>query len=63
MRRRGPELGALLLYLATSVACFGRDVVRDPSGSAVGLHTSDQGFFMWSLVHWLRVLEGRDSRS
>jgi hypothetical protein len=56
--RRG-AVAALALYCLISVAFFGFPVLTDPTGSVVGSFGSDQGFFMWSLVHWkLVVLEG-----
>jgi hypothetical protein len=56
--RRG-AVAALALYCLLSIAFFGFPVLTDPTGSVVGSFGSDQGFFMWSLVHWkLVVTEG-----
>ncbi len=53
---------ALALYTVGSVLLFGRGIVfGDASDTVVGRFGSDQGFFMWSLVHWKRVLQGAES--
>ena len=60
MRGKLEGVGAFVAYLAISLLVFGR-VLGDLGGSVVGLYGGDQGFFAWSLVHWLEVLAGNQS--
>ena len=53
---RWGTVAALALYCACSIAFFGFPALTDPQGSVVGSFGSDQGFFMWSLVHWKMVV-------
>jgi hypothetical protein len=51
----------LALYVAASLLLYGRGVVfGDARETVVGRFGSDQGFFMWSLVYWKRVLSGAE---
>ena len=47
---------AFAAYLVASVALFGREVLERPTSTVVGSFGGDQSFFLWSLVHWTRVL-------
>ncbi len=47
---------AFAAYLTASVALFGREVLERPTSTVVGSFGGDQSFFLWSLVHWTRVL-------
>ncbi len=60
MRRFEPVL-VLLGYVACSLALIGRHLLRAPQDAVVGSFGGDQGFFAWSLVHWLEVLQQRQS--
>ena len=61
---RWGTVAALALYCACSIAFFGFPALTDPQGSVVGSFGSDQGFFMWSLVHWKQVVtEGAGLRA
>jgi hypothetical protein len=53
---RWGTVAALALYCVCSIAFFGFPALTDPQGSVVGSFGSDQGFFMWSLVHWKQVV-------
>ena len=57
MRRLEP-LWVLLGYAVASVALIGRFWLRAPDDAVVGSYGADQGFFAWSLVHWVEVLAG-----
>jgi len=48
--------GALLLYLAASVAIFGRHVVVAPDSRVVGDLGADKTIFMWNFVWWPHAL-------
>ncbi len=60
MRRLEPLL-VLLGYTVGSLVLIGRFVIRAPHDAVVGSFGGDQGFFAWSLVHWLEVLAGNQS--
>ena len=60
MRRLEPLL-VLLGYMLGSVVLIGRFVIRAPHDAVVGSFGADQGFFSWSLVHWVEVLAGNQS--
>ena len=60
MRRLEPLL-VLLGYAVVSVVLVGRFVIRAPHDAVVGSFGADQGFFAWSLVHWVEVLAGNQS--
>ena len=55
MRRLEP-LWVLLGFVAASVALIGRFWLAAPRDAVVGSYGADQGFFAWSLVHWVEVL-------
>ncbi|MFM9125219.1 MAG: hypothetical protein ACKOSO_08770, partial [Actinomycetota bacterium] len=55
MRRLEPPL-VLLGYVLASLVLIGRHVLRAPADAVVGSFGADQGFFAWSLVHWVEVL-------
>lgn len=55
MRRAEPLL-VLLGYVLASLVLIGRHLLRSPADAVVGSFGADQGFFSWSLVHWLEVL-------
>jgi hypothetical protein len=55
MRRVEPLL-VLLGYALASVLLIGRHLLRAPADAVVGSFGADQGFFTWSLVHWVEVL-------
>jgi hypothetical protein len=57
MRRLEP-LWVLLGYGVASLLLLGRFWVRAPQDAVVGSYGADQGFFAWSLVHWVEVLAG-----
>lgn len=57
MRRLEP-LWVLLAYVAASLLLIGRFLLADPVGAVVGRYGADQGFFIWSLTHWLNVVQG-----
>jgi hypothetical protein len=59
LRAGSPTLTAALAfvaYLVASVGLFGREVLERPTTTVVGSFGGDQSFFLWSLVHWTRVL-------
>lgn len=60
MRRFEPLL-VLLGYSVASLVLVGRFVVRAPHDAVVGSFGADQGFFAWSLVHWVEVVAGNQS--
>jgi len=60
MRRLEPLL-VLLGYSVASLVLIGRFVIRAPHDAVVGSFGADQGFFAWSLVHWVEVLAGNQS--
>ena len=60
MRRLEPLL-VLLGYAVSSVVLIGRFVLRAPHDAVVGSFGADQGFFAWSLVHWVEVLAGNQA--
>ncbi len=60
MRRLEPLL-VLLGYAAASVVLLGRHLLRAPADAVLGSFGADQGFFAWSLVHWLEVLAGNQT--
>ena len=60
MRRLEP-LWVLLGYAAASVVLIGRFWLRAPEDAVVGSFGGDQGFFAWSLVHWLETLAGNQA--
>ena len=60
MRRLEP-LWVLLGYAAASVVLIGRFWLRAPQDAVVGSFGGDQGFFAWSLVHWVEVLAGNQA--
>ncbi|MGI9117033.1 MAG: hypothetical protein ACR2JV_05295 [Gaiellales bacterium] len=57
MRRLEP-LWVLLGYAVASAFLIGRFWLRAPHDAVVGSFGADQGFFAWSLVHWLEALTG-----
>ena len=57
MRRIEP-LWVLLGYGVASFLLIGRFWARAPQDAVVGSYGADQGFFAWSLVHWVEVLAG-----
>lgn len=57
MRRLEP-LWVLLGYAIASVVLIGRFWLRAPHDAVVGSFGGDQGFFAWSLVHWVETLAG-----
>ena len=60
MRRLEP-LWVLLGYVAASLLLVGRFWLRAPHDAVVGSYGADQGFFAWSLVHWVQVLAGNQA--
>ena len=60
MRRLEPLL-VLLGYAVSSVVLIGRFVLQAPHDAVVGSFGADQGFFAWSLVHWVEVLAGNQA--
>ena len=60
MRRLEP-LWVLLGYAVASVVLIGRFWLRAPHDAVVGSYGADQGFFAWSLVHWVEVLAGNQA--
>ena len=60
MRRLEP-LWVLLGYVAASLLLVGRFWLRAPQDAVVGSYGADQGFFAWSLVHWVQVLAGNQA--
>lgn len=60
MRRLEP-LWVLLVYAAASVVLIGRFWLRAPQDAVVGSFGGDQGFFSWSLVHWVETLVGNQA--
>ena len=60
MRRLEP-LWVLLGYAAASVVLIGRFWLRAPRDAVVGSFGGDQGFFAWSLVHWVETLAGNQA--
>ena len=60
MRRLEP-LWVLLGYAAASVVLIGRFWLRAPQDAVVGSFGADQGFFSWSLVHWVETLIGNQA--
>lgn len=60
MRRLEP-LWVLLGYAAASVVLIGRFWLRAPHDAVVGSFGADQGFFSWSLVHWVETLIGNQA--
>ncbi len=61
MLRRLEPLLVLLGYGLVSLILIGRFVLRAPHDAVVGSFGADQGFFAWSLVHWVEVLAGNQS--
>jgi hypothetical protein len=57
MRRFESPL-VLLGYVAASLILLGRFTLLDPQDAVVGRYGADQGFFIWSLVHWLEAVRG-----
>jgi len=57
MRRLEP-LWVLLGYIAATLLLIGRFLLADPVDAVVGRYGADQGFFIWSLTHWLAVVQG-----
>lgn len=55
MRRLEP-LWVLLGYAVASIALIGRFWLAAPRDAVVGSYGADQGFFAWSLVHWVEVI-------
>ena len=55
MRRLEPVL-VLVGYALASALLIGRHLLRAPADAVVGSFGADQGFFAWSLVHWVEVL-------
>lgn len=55
MRRLEPPL-VLLGYVLASLVLIGRHLLRAPADAVIGSFGADQGFFAWSLVHWVEVL-------
>ena len=55
MRRLEPVL-VLVGYALASTLLIGRHLLRAPADAVVGSFGADQGFFAWSLVHWVEVL-------
>ncbi|MGI9187206.1 MAG: hypothetical protein ACR2J9_06755 [Gaiellales bacterium] len=60
MRRLEP-LWVLLGYAAASALLLGRFWLRAPHDAVVGSFGADQGFFSWSLVHWVETLAGNQA--
>ncbi len=60
MRRLEP-LWVLLGYAAASVLLIGRFWLQAPRDAVVGSFGADQGFFAWSLVHWVEALAGNQA--
>ncbi|MEI6687972.1 MAG: hypothetical protein WCN97_01280 [Thermoleophilia bacterium] len=60
MRRLEP-LWVLLGYAVASVVLIGRFWLRAPHDAVVGSFGGDQGFFAWSLVHWVETLAGNQA--
>ena len=60
MRRLEP-LWVLLGYAVASAVLLGRFWLRAPHDAVVGSYGADQGFFAWSLVHWVEVLAGNQA--
>ena len=60
MRRLEP-LWVLLGYAAASTVLIGRFWLRDRDDAVVGSFGADQGFFAWSLVHWVETLAGNQA--
>ena len=60
MRRLEP-LWVLLGYAIASVVLIGRFWLRAPHDAVVGSFGGDQGFFAWSLVHWVETLAGNQA--
>jgi hypothetical protein len=60
MRRLEP-LWVLLGYTLASVVLIGRFWLRAPTDAVVGSFGADQGFFAWSLVHWVEAIAGQQA--